>query len=63
MNIHFVREKVANRQVYVLHVPSRSQIVDIFTKGLLLPLFSDFRDSLNIHPPLGGVLDILDILP
>jgi hypothetical protein len=52
MDIHFVREKVAKGQVRVLHVPSRYQIADIFTKGLPLQLFKDFRDSLNILQPL-----------
>jgi len=33
MDIHFVREKVARGQVRVLHVPSKYQIADIFTKG------------------------------
>jgi hypothetical protein len=51
MDIHFVREKVARGQVRVLHVPSRHQIADIFTKGLPLILFQDFRNSLSIHPP------------
>jgi len=51
MVIHFVREKVARGQVRVLHVPSRYQIADIFTKGLPLQLFDDFRDSLNICQP------------
>ncbi|XP_060210210.1 uncharacterized mitochondrial protein AtMg00810-like [Lycium barbarum] len=35
MDIHFVHEKVARGQVRVLHVSSRYQIADIFTKGLL----------------------------
>ncbi|GAU32670.1 hypothetical protein TSUD_218470 [Trifolium subterraneum] len=51
MDIHFVREKVARGQVRVLHVPSKHQIADIFTKGLPLILFQDFRDSLSIRPP------------
>lgn len=51
MDIHFVREKVARGQVRVLHVPSRHQLADIFTKGLPLILFNDFRDSLNVRPP------------
>jgi hypothetical protein len=51
MDIHFVREKVARGKVRVLHVPSRYQIADIFTKGLPLQLFDDFRDSLNIRQP------------
>ncbi|XP_039690650.1 uncharacterized mitochondrial protein AtMg00810-like [Medicago truncatula] len=49
MDIHFVREKVARGQVRVLHVTSRYQIVDIFTKGLPLVLFQDFRDNLSIR--------------
>jgi len=51
MNIHFVREKVTRGQVRVLHVPSRYQIADIFTKGLPLVLFEDFRDNLSVRRP------------
>nr|KYP39517.1 hypothetical protein KK1_039171 [Cajanus cajan] len=51
MDIHFVRGKVARGQVRVLHVPSCYQIADIFTKGLPLVLFEDFRDSLSIQRP------------
>lgn len=51
MDIHFVREKVARGHVRVLHVPSRYQLADIFTKGLPLILFEDFRDSLSVQKP------------
>ena len=51
MDIYFVREKVTRDQVRVLHVPSRYQIADIFTKGLPLMLFEDFRDSLSVRRP------------
>jgi hypothetical protein len=51
MDIHFVREKVARGQARVLHVPSRHQIADIFTKGLPRILFDDFRTSLSIREP------------
>jgi len=51
MDIRVVREKVSRGQVRVLHVPSRYQIEDVFTKGLSLILFQDFRNSLNIRPP------------
>jgi len=51
MDIHFVCEKVAHGQVRVLHVLSRYQIADIFTKGLPLVLFEDFRDSLIVRQP------------
>lgn len=51
LDIHFVREKVAKGDIRVLHVPSRSQMTDIFTKGLPQWLFDDFRNSLNVREP------------
>lgn len=51
MNIYFVREKVSRGQVRVLHVLFRYQIVDLFTKELLLQLFTDFQASLNVREP------------
>ncbi|XP_076906863.1 uncharacterized protein LOC143563131 [Bidens hawaiensis] len=51
LDIHFVRELVQRGHIRVLHVPSRHQIADIFTKGLPRVLFDDFRSSLNISPP------------
>ena len=58
MNIHFVQEKVARGQVQVLHVPSRYQIADIFTKGLLLVLFEDFHNNLSIRRPLASITGV-----
>ncbi|GJR20593.1 ribonuclease H-like domain-containing protein [Tanacetum coccineum] len=49
IDIHFVREYVASGQVRVLHVPSRFQYADIFTKGLPTALFLEFRSSLNVR--------------
>ncbi|GJS24194.1 ribonuclease H-like domain-containing protein, partial [Tanacetum coccineum] len=49
INIHFVRDKVATGHVRVLHVPSRFQYANIFTKGLPNPLFADFRSSLSVR--------------
>ncbi|WOH09590.1 hypothetical protein DCAR_0729048 [Daucus carota subsp. sativus] len=55
MDIHFVRARcpslVARGQVRVLHVPSRYQIADIFTKGLPRVLFEEFRNSLSVGKP------------
>ena len=51
MDIHYVKEKVDRGQVRVLHVPSRYQIADIFTKGLSLVLFEEFWDILSIRRP------------
>ncbi|XP_071740817.1 uncharacterized protein [Rutidosis leptorrhynchoides] len=51
LDIHFVRDQVARGQVRVLHVPSRYQIADVFTKGLPLVLFDEFRDILHVRLP------------
>ncbi|GKE44464.1 ribonuclease H-like domain-containing protein, partial [Tanacetum coccineum] len=42
IDIHFVRDIVTVGHVCVLHVPSRFQYADIFTKGLPSKLFEDF---------------------
>ncbi|GJZ87221.1 ribonuclease H-like domain-containing protein, partial [Tanacetum coccineum] len=49
--IHFFRDMVTAGEVRVLHVPSRYQYADIFTKGLPSALFEEFRSSLSVHPP------------
>nr|GEY74391.1 ribonuclease H-like domain-containing protein [Tanacetum cinerariifolium] len=49
IDIHFVRDLVATGQVCVLHVPSRFQYADIFTKGLPSALFDEFRNSLSVR--------------
>ncbi|GJW14505.1 zf-CCHC domain-containing protein [Tanacetum coccineum] len=41
---------VARGQVRVLHVPSRYQYANIFTKGLPSALFEEFRTSLSVRP-------------
>ncbi|GJY41126.1 ribonuclease H-like domain-containing protein [Tanacetum coccineum] len=51
IDIHFVRDLVAVGQVRVLHVPSRYQYADIFTKGLPSALFEEFRSSLSVRCP------------
>ncbi|GJS61113.1 ribonuclease H-like domain-containing protein [Tanacetum coccineum] len=51
IDMHFVRDMVKAGHVRVLHVPSRFQYADIFTKGLPSALFEDFRSSLSVRPP------------
>nr|GEZ52602.1 ribonuclease H-like domain-containing protein [Tanacetum cinerariifolium] len=48
VDTYFVRDLVAVGQVRVLHVPSRNQFEDIFTKGLPSALFEEFRSSLSV---------------
>ncbi|GJX63330.1 ribonuclease H-like domain-containing protein [Tanacetum coccineum] len=52
IDIHFVRDKVAAVYVRVLHVPSRFQYADIFTKCLPYPLFAHFRSGLSVRKTL-----------
>ncbi|GJV01464.1 ribonuclease H-like domain-containing protein [Tanacetum coccineum] len=49
IDIHFVRDKVAKGQVRMLHVTSRYQCADIFTKGLASILLEEFRCSLSVR--------------
>ncbi|GJT78761.1 ribonuclease H-like domain-containing protein [Tanacetum coccineum] len=51
-DIHFVRDMATKSQVHVLHVPSRYQYVDIFTKVLPSALFEEFYTSLSVHSSL-----------
>ncbi|GJY22875.1 ribonuclease H-like domain-containing protein [Tanacetum coccineum] len=48
IDIHFVCDLVAAGQVRVLHVLSRYQYADIFTKGLPSALFEEFHTSLSV---------------
>ncbi|GKE67598.1 ribonuclease H-like domain-containing protein, partial [Tanacetum coccineum] len=49
IDIHFVPDLVAAGHIRVLHVPSRYQYADIFTKGLPTILFDEFRSSLSVR--------------
>ncbi|XP_071712767.1 uncharacterized mitochondrial protein AtMg00810-like [Rutidosis leptorrhynchoides] len=49
IDIYFVRDLVLKGHVRVLHVPSRYQFADIFTKGLPTALFDEFRFSLSVR--------------
>ncbi|CAH9059313.1 unnamed protein product [Cuscuta europaea] len=55
MDTHFVCEKVARGEIRVLHVPSRHQYVDTFTKGFPRILFDEFRTSLSIRMPPAAI--------
>ncbi|GKA87175.1 hypothetical protein Tco_0808886, partial [Tanacetum coccineum] len=43
------KDLVATGAIRVLHVPSRYQYADIFTKGLPTSLFDEFRTSLSVR--------------
>ncbi|GJR15803.1 ribonuclease H-like domain-containing protein [Tanacetum coccineum] len=52
IGIHFVHDLVSAGHIQVLHVPSRYQYADIFTKGLPTVLFDEFRSSLSVRSSL-----------
>ncbi|GJX19198.1 ribonuclease H-like domain-containing protein [Tanacetum coccineum] len=66
IDIHFVRDMVARGQVRVLHVPSRYQYTDIFTKGLPSALFEEFCTSLSVRSSptqtTGECIDLMQFL-
>jgi hypothetical protein len=49
IDLHFLRECVAIGDVRILHMPTTSQFIDIFKKGLPTLVFLEFRSSLNIR--------------
>jgi len=58
VDIHFVREKVLNRDIQLKHISTLEQLADIFTKGHTAARFSFLRDKLMVLPPIslrGGV--------
>jgi hypothetical protein len=48
IDIHLVREMVANGELRVVHVPTDLQYVDIMTKGLPTAIFNKFKTNLHI---------------
>ena len=51
---HFIKEKAEEGVICITYVPTKEQTADIFTKGLLRPLFEDFvckLDLINIYDP------------
>ena len=48
IDIHFVRELVANGELRVVHVPTDLQYADIMTKGLPTAIFDKFKLSLHV---------------
>jgi hypothetical protein len=60
VDVHFVREKVANKDIQLHHLSTLEQLADIFTKGHTADRFCYLRDKLEVVPPLslrGGVKD------
>ncbi|RDY03252.1 Copia protein, partial [Mucuna pruriens] len=48
---YFIKEKLNIGLVVTTHVPTRLQVVDVFTKGLPTARFQELNDKLDIHLP------------
>jgi hypothetical protein len=48
VRFHSIREHIKDGEVQVVHVQSNDQIVDIFTKALLKPLFENYKQMLRM---------------
>ena len=48
IDFHFVRERVANKQLEIRFIPSKNQLAYGFTKALPLKGFEEFKRNLNL---------------
>jgi hypothetical protein len=48
IDYHFVRERVANKQLHIRFIHSGDQIVDGFTKALRTRSLEEFKCNLNL---------------
>lgn len=49
VDFHFVRERVANKQLDVRFISTEDQVADGFTKALSLKKLISFRNNLNLE--------------
>ena len=49
IDYHFVRERVASKELQIRFIPSKDQVADGFTKALSTGLFEEFRRNLNLR--------------
>lgn len=48
IDVHFVRNKISNREFDLKYVESKNQVADIMTKALLNRSFEYLRSKLNV---------------
>jgi len=70
IDYHFIREKVANKDVVVRYINTRNQVADIFTKGHTVDWFCILRDKLlvcslptNLREGVKDIKAITAVLP
>lgn len=50
LDLHFIREHIAQKQLTVSHISSSEQVADILTKPLSFDQFAYLRTKLNVLP-------------
>lgn len=48
LDVHYVRDKILNKELEIRYILTDEQVADILTKPLSLPKFSYFRSKLNV---------------
>ena len=59
VDYHFIRDRVAKKEIQIRFISSKDQLADVFTKPLPAPSFTAFRFKLRVDSPpsaWGGVL-------
>jgi len=51
VDYHFVRDRIAKKEIQIRFVPSRDQLADVFTKPLPVASFTAFRFKFRVDPP------------
>jgi len=51
VDYHFVRDRVAKKEIQICFIPSQDQLVDVFTKSFSVVSFTAFRSKLRVDPP------------
>jgi histone deacetylase 1/2 len=51
VDYHFVRERVAKKEILIRFIPSRDQLADVFIKPLPVASFTTIRFKLRVDPP------------
>jgi histone deacetylase 1/2 len=51
VDYHFVRDRVAKKEIQIRFISSQDQLADVFTKPLPTSSFTAFHFKLQVDPP------------
>jgi histone deacetylase 1/2 len=54
VDYHFIRDRVAKKEIQIRFIPSQDQLADVFTKLLFDASFTAFRYKFRVDPPLSA---------